>query len=75
MAILRRTLAAVVVLVLAASVSAAPASAAPVITITFVRHAESEANASGIIDTTVPGPSLTPKGGTASQGRRGPAEP
>ena len=62
MAILRRTLAAVVVLVLAASVSAAPASAAPVITITFVRHAESEANASGIIDTTVPGPSLTPKG-------------
>ena len=40
----------------------APASAAPVITVTFVRHAESEGNAGGLIDTSVPGPSLTPKG-------------
>ena len=32
------------------------------ITLTFIRHAESEANASGIIDTTVPGPGLTPEG-------------
>jgi len=32
------------------------------ITITFIRHAESESNAAGVLDTTVPGPSLTPKG-------------
>jgi broad specificity phosphatase PhoE len=32
------------------------------ITLTFVRHAESEANASGIIDTQVPGPGLSPDG-------------
>ena len=62
MAILRRTLAIVVALLLAAIVAPAPASAAPVITITFVRHAESQGNASGLIDTSVPGPSLTPKG-------------
>jgi len=30
--------------------------------LTFIRHAESEANASGIIDTEVPGPGLTPEG-------------
>jgi broad specificity phosphatase PhoE len=32
------------------------------ITITFIRHAQSEANASGVIDTTVPGPGLSPDG-------------
>jgi broad specificity phosphatase PhoE len=32
------------------------------ITLTFIRHAESEANASGIIDTSVPGPGLSPEG-------------
>jgi broad specificity phosphatase PhoE len=32
------------------------------ITITFVRHAQSEANAGGIIDTSVPGPGLSPEG-------------
>lgn len=38
------------------------------ITLTFVRHAESEANASGIIDTSVPGPGLSPEGkGQAEQ--------
>ena len=38
------------------------------ITLTFVRHAESEANASGIIDTQVPGPGLSPEGkGQAEQ--------
>lgn len=31
-------------------------------TVTFVRHAESQANADGIIDTTVPGPGLTELG-------------
>jgi len=38
------------------------------ITVTFVRHAQSEANASGIIDTSVPGPGLSPEGkGQAEQ--------
>lgn len=32
------------------------------ITLTFVRHAESEANAAQIIDTTVPGPPLSAEG-------------
>jgi len=32
------------------------------ITLTFIRHAQSEANASGIIDTEVPGPGLSPEG-------------
>lgn len=32
------------------------------ITVTFIRHAQSEANASGTIDTTVPGPGLSPQG-------------
>jgi broad specificity phosphatase PhoE len=62
MAILRRPFAVLVALLLAATAAVAPASAAPVITITFVRHAESQGNASGLIDTSVPGPSLTPKG-------------
>jgi broad specificity phosphatase PhoE len=47
----------------ATALLASPASAAPRdITITFVRHGESEGNVSGAIDTSVPGPSLTPKG-------------
>ncbi|OBF61459.1 histidine phosphatase family protein [Mycobacterium sp. 852002-53434_SCH5985345] len=38
------------------------------ITVTFIRHAQSESNASGIIDTSVPGPGLTPEGqGQAQQ--------
>jgi broad specificity phosphatase PhoE len=47
------------------------------ITVTFIRHAQSEANASGIIDTDVPGPGLSPEGkGQAEQlahqlGRKG----
>lgn len=32
------------------------------ITLTFIRHAESEANAAGVIDTSVPGPSLSQQG-------------
>ncbi|MFZ0715273.1 MAG: histidine phosphatase family protein [Mycobacterium sp.] len=32
------------------------------ITLTFVRHAQSASNAAGIIDTSTPGPELTPKG-------------
>ena len=38
------------------------------ITVTFVRHAESEANATGVLNTEVPGPGLTPEGkGQAEQ--------
>ncbi|OBH11168.1 phosphoglycerate mutase [Mycobacterium sp. E1747] len=32
------------------------------ITLTFVRHAQSASNASGIVDTSTPGPELTPRG-------------
>ena len=42
--------------------AALPAWAAQSITVTWVRHAESTANAAGIIDTTVPGPGLTALG-------------
>ncbi|CAN5310667.1 histidine phosphatase family protein [soil metagenome] len=37
------------------------------ITLTFVRHAESDANAGGVIDTSVPGPGLTLKGQQEAQ--------
>jgi broad specificity phosphatase PhoE len=37
------------------------------ITLTFIRHAQSEANASGIIDTSVPGPGLSPEGKAQAQ--------
>jgi phosphohistidine phosphatase SixA len=40
-------------------VSAIPSGA---MTVTFVRHGESEGNASGLIDTKVPGPPLTSDG-------------
>ena len=62
MSIPRRMLGVFAAMTLAASLTAAPASAAPDITITFVRHGESAGNASGVIDTSVPGPTLTPKG-------------
>ncbi|HET7072667.1 MAG TPA: histidine phosphatase family protein [Mycobacterium sp.] len=53
------------VAVLAATVILGACSGSPQvrsITVTFIRHAQSEANASGIIDTEVPGPGLTPEG-------------
>ena len=38
------------------------------ITLTFVRNAQSQSNANGVIDTDAPGPSLTPDGkGQAQQ--------
>lgn len=37
------------------------------ITLTLVRHAESESNAAGILDTSVPGPGLTDKGRAEAQ--------
>lgn len=39
--------------------SVLPAWAADMMTVTFIRHGESEGNASGLIDTSTPGPSLT----------------
>ena len=47
--------------------SALPAWAAQSITLTWVRHAQSTANAAGIIDTTVAGPGLTALGATQAQ--------
>lgn len=47
--------------------TALPAWAAQAITLTWVRHAQSTANAAGIIDTTVPGPGLTALGETQAQ--------
>ncbi|ORV52956.1 histidine phosphatase family protein [Mycolicibacter engbaekii] len=38
-----------------------------IMTLTLVRHAESEANAAGILDTSVPGPGLTDKGRVQAQ--------
>ncbi len=37
------------------------------ITLTFIRHAQSQSNASGTIDTSVPGPGLTPDGESQAQ--------
>lgn len=37
------------------------------ITLTLIRHAESESNAAGIVDTSVPGPGLTEKGRAEAQ--------
>jgi broad specificity phosphatase PhoE len=54
-----------VLAVLAASVIVAACSGSPQarsITLTFIRHAESESNASGVLNTDVPGPGLTPEG-------------
>ncbi len=49
----------------AALVFAVSALAATSITVTFVRHAESQANADGVIDTKVPGPHLSDPVGLA----------
>ncbi|TGB41605.1 histidine phosphatase family protein [Mycolicibacterium peregrinum] len=43
------------------------AHAAEVMRVTFVRHAQSEGNASGLIDTKTPGPVLTPLGRQQAQ--------
>ncbi|WP_343600640.1 histidine phosphatase family protein [Mycobacterium sp.] len=60
--------------VLAAAAVVGACSSTPhvrAITITFVRHAESEANAEGLINTDVPGPGLTEQGRVqAEQGAR-----
>jgi broad specificity phosphatase PhoE len=56
---LRGTVGAVSSAALLFAVSVVPADA---MTVTFVRHGESEGNASGLIDTKVPGPPLTDAG-------------
>ena len=61
------TLTTLLAAVLVVVASAFPAWAAQSITLTWVRHAQSEANAAGIIDTTVPGPGLTALGETQAQ--------
>jgi broad specificity phosphatase PhoE len=57
-----RLTAAAVAAVLAALFVPATAHADRTITLTFIRHAESTANAAGSIDTTIPGPPLSDKG-------------
>lgn len=57
-----RALTTVIAAVVFSIVTAVVAWAADPMTITFVRHGESEGNASGKIDTSVPGPHLTPTG-------------
>ncbi|WP_370369305.1 histidine phosphatase family protein [Mycolicibacterium sp. CH28] len=55
----------IAVVLLAACGSPAPKERS--ITLTFIRHAESEGNANGVIDTSVPGPGLTPTGEQQAQ--------
>jgi broad specificity phosphatase PhoE len=55
-----KALAALVVTVIIGACSGSPP--VPSITLTFIRHAESESNAAQIINTDVPGPSLTEQG-------------
>lgn len=61
--ILGAAAAAVAVLVSAAI----PAAAAELMTVTFVRHGESAGNASGLIDTSTPGPHITALGQQQAQ--------
>jgi len=48
-------------------VAVLPAWAAHAVTMTWVRHAQSTANAAGVVDTSVPGPGLTALGDTQAQ--------
>lgn len=60
-----RSLVAVLAALMAVALVASCSSSAPkarTITLTFIRHGESQANKDGIIDTSVPGPSLTSTG-------------
>lgn len=60
---IQKAAAALVALIVAITVGACSGSSQPrSITLTFIRHAESQANASHIINTDIPGPSLTEEG-------------
>lgn len=70
MAMDRRALGKAVVALVATTVVAACGSGPPPppsITLTFVRHAQSEGNASGLIDSSVPGPPITAEGRQQAQ--------
>jgi len=58
----KRLVAAAVVALLAAGCASARATGPRTITLTLVRHAQSAGNASGLIDTSTPGPALTQRG-------------
>lgn len=60
-----KVLAAVAAVVIVGACGSTPQARS--ITLTFIRHAESEANASGVIDTSVPGPGLTDEGRKQAQ--------
>lgn len=64
----RRTAGAAVTALTAGALFAVSALPAAAMTVTFVRHGESEGNASGKIDTSVPGPGLTDLGETQAAG-------
>lgn len=59
---IRTILGGITIAVLAFFLAIPVANAAEVMRVTFVRHAESAGNASGLIDTSTPGPVLTPLG-------------
>lgn len=63
----RRSLKLLLAMVTAALLLVATALPAAALTVTFVRHGESTANASGTIDNSIPGAHLTPLGQTQSQ--------
>lgn len=63
---LRRVLGAVLTPLIAAILLVAAVLPANAMTVTFVRHGESQANFDNRIDTSVPGPGLTPTGVTQS---------
>ncbi|WP_051015186.1 histidine phosphatase family protein [Mycolicibacterium vaccae] len=63
----RKSAAACAVALLLAIGLAAPSSATGAMCVTFIRHAESAGNASGLIDTSTPGPTLTPVGTQQAQ--------
>ena len=59
---IRRFAAIALIAVFAAGCGSARAAGPRTITLTLVRHAQSAGNASGLIDTSTPGPDLSPKG-------------
>jgi len=62
-----KTLGVAVAAIALLTAAAIPAAAAELMRVTFVRHAESAGNASGLIDTSTPGPVLTATGQQQAQ--------